>query len=294
MVVDLPSLLSIELGHFSLQGDEAAFSSYVKMKNLCSLKSLVSAGESFQYSRLAIFLGTPKLVTVRLPGSFQMLFYQKFANVSRSFPSLQSTRFYKESLNSFGTNIAILHIPDNTLNDVDYTVFDFSRYHRLEVLEIGNSCLTFVDKFRIDGLKHLKSLKIGENSFTRNKEGYGENSVRSFHLMNCDELELIEMGRFSFSDYGGLFELKNLPSLSSIKVGEIGRNSYNFYYSSFVIEDFPNLVSISLGDGTFQFSTATVINNLPNLTSIHLGSWALAGNSLVSSCSLVMKGDFAQ
>ena len=33
MVVDLPRLLSIELGHFSLQGDEAAFSSYVKMKS---------------------------------------------------------------------------------------------------------------------------------------------------------------------------------------------------------------------------------------------------------------------
>ena len=157
-------------------------------------------------------------------------------DVSRSFTSLQSTRFYKESLNSFGTNIAILHIPDNTLNDVDYTIFDFSRYHRLEVLEIGNSCLTFVDKFRIDGLKHLKSIKIGDNSCTKNKEGYGENATRSFSLMNCDELELIEIGRFSFSDYAGKFEVKNLPSLSSIKMGEIGRISYNFYYSSFVIE----------------------------------------------------------
>ena len=157
-------------------------------------------------------------------------------DVSRSFTSLQSTRFYKESLNSFGTNIAVLHIPDNTLNDDDYTVFDFSRYHRLEVLEIGNSCLTFVDKFRIDGLKHLKSLKIGINSFTKSKNSHGNDFSRSFSILNCVELESIEIGLFSFSDYGGGFELKDLPNLNSLKIGVQNSNSWNFYYASFSIE----------------------------------------------------------
>ena len=45
----------------------------------------------------------------------------------------------------------------------------------------------------------------------------------------------IEIDRYSFSDYGGGFELKNLPKLSTIKIGEIGSASDNFYYSSFVI-----------------------------------------------------------
>ena len=44
----------------------------------------------------------------------------------------------------------------------------------------------------------------------------------------------IEIGRDSFSDYGGGFELKNLPKLSTIKIGQIGSESHNF--SSFVIK----------------------------------------------------------
>ena len=90
--------------------------------------------------------------------------------------------------------------------------------------------------FKIDGLNELKSLKIGKNSFTMEKNSYGNDSNRSFSILNCIELESIEIGSYSFSDYGGGFELKNLPKLLTIKIGEIGVNSYNFYYCSFVIK----------------------------------------------------------
>ena len=74
------------------------------------------------------------------------------------------------------------------------------------------------------------------NSFTKEKNGeVAYNPNRSFVILNCDELESIEIGSFSFSDYGGGFELRNLPKLYSIKIGEIGSRSYNFFYSSFVI-----------------------------------------------------------
>ena len=53
--------------------------------------------------------------------------------------------------------------------------------------------------------------------------------------MNCDELKSIEIGSYSFSDYAGGFELKNLPKLSTIKIGEIRSASFNFCGSSFVI-----------------------------------------------------------
>ena len=93
----------------------------------------------------------------------------------------------------------------------------------------------------IDGLNHLKSMKIGMNSFTHLKSsnwdfGKANNTNRSFHILNCVKLESIEIGRYSFSDYGGGFELRNLPKLSTIKIGEIGFNSSNFYYSSFEIK----------------------------------------------------------
>ena len=59
--------------------------------------------------------------------------------------------------------------------------------------------------------------------------------------MNCGELESIEIGRYSFSDYGGGFELRNLPKLSTIKIGEVGYTSYNFYFSpSFVLDGMLN------------------------------------------------------
>ena len=107
-----------------------------------------------------------------------------------------------------------------------------------------------MDKFVIDGLNELKSLKIGSDSFT-NLKSYdrwdrekANNTNRSCGILNCVELESIEIGRFSFSDYGGGFELKNLPKLSTIKIGEIGIDSYNFYYSSFVIKGIIDMILI--------------------------------------------------
>ena len=97
----------------------------------------------------------------------------------------------------------------------------------------------------IDGLNELKWLKIGMNSFTKKKNSYGNNSSRLFSILNCIELESIEIGRYSFSDYGGEFELRNLPKLSTIKIGSIESDisesnnegwSANFCYSSFVIK----------------------------------------------------------
>ena len=99
-----------------------------------------------------------------------------------------------------------------------------------------------MNKFVIDGLNRLKSLKIGMNSFTKKKNSSGNDSSRSFSISNCAELESIEIGEYSFSDYGELFELKNLPKLSSIKIGDIGSDSYNFFGSSFVVKGIIDMV----------------------------------------------------
>ena len=87
----------------------------------------------------------------------------------------------------------------------------------------------------MDGLNRLITLKIGQNSFTQKKDSYGNDKSKSFHILNCESLESIEIDEFSFSDFGGQFELKNLPSLQSIQIGKIGSHSFNFYDSSFVI-----------------------------------------------------------
>ena len=138
-------------------------------------------------------------------------------------------------LESFDTAVTSVNIPNFSCNDNSYTVFDFSRFPLVESIEIGNDCFGSVKTFKIDGLNQLKTIKIGNKSFTQEKYWYGNDFSKSFHILNCESLEFIQIGQYSFSDYAGEFELKNLPQLQSIQIGTIGSYSNNFYHSSFVI-----------------------------------------------------------
>ena len=150
--------------------------------------------------------------------------------------------------------IKSISIPDWTCNDIDYTVFDFSRFTLVESIEIGDNCFASVKAFQIDGLNRLKSLKIGKNSFTQEKNSYGDDESKSFHVLNCESLESIQIGEDSFSDFGGEFEWKNLPQLQSIQIGKMGRYSNNFYYSSFVIRGIDVILNIVMN----RYSKSTI------------------------------------
>ena len=82
-------------------------------------------------------------------------------------------------------------------------------------------------------------------------------SSKSFHILNCESLESIQIGERSFSDFAGEFELKNLPQLQSIQIGTIGRKSYNFWHSSFVIRGIElilNIVMIRSSKSTINYN----------------------------------------
>ena len=145
------------------------------------------------------------------------------------------TTYSFEFIQSIDSSITSIIIPNWTCNDIDYTIFDFSRFSLVESIEIGNDCFASVKTFKIDGLNRLKTIKIGNNSFTQEEDDDGNDKSKSFHILNCESLESIEIGEFSFSDYAGEFELKNLPQLRSIQIGIIGSDSCNFYNSSLVI-----------------------------------------------------------
>ena len=98
----------------------------------------------------------------------------------------------------------------------------------------------------MNGFHCLKQVKIGKNSFTLvDSSDYNEdydkairdarNTYRSFHILNCELLESVEIGQCSFFDYAGQFELSNLPSLQFIDIGLNDGHSFNFCRSSFVI-----------------------------------------------------------
>ena len=55
-------------------------------------------------------------------------------------------------------------------------------------------------------------------------------------ITSCKELKSIEIGPYSFSDYGGEFEMKNLPSLQSITMGEVSLATYNFCNAEFTLQ----------------------------------------------------------
>ena len=152
--------------------------------------------------------------------------------------------YYFDFIQSIDSSITSIIIPNWTCNDIDYTIFDFSRFSLVESIEIGNDCFASVKTFKIDGLNRLKTIKIGINSFTQKKNDCGDEESKSFHILNCESLESIQIGKYSFSDFGGEFELKNLPQLLSIEIGVIKYYSYNFYYSSFVIRGINMIVNI--------------------------------------------------
>ena len=109
------------------------------------------------------------------------------------------------------------------------SIFHLSNLNSFQSLNIGNGCFAYSSLFEINGLQSLSMLSIGSNSFTSMKNGFGNDINKSFHILNCTKLESIEIGEYSFSDYGGQFELSNLPQLQSIQIGQSNSSSYNFY-----------------------------------------------------------------
>ena len=145
-------------------------------------------------------------------------------------------------LNEMDLKVTELVICSNSCNDLNE--LNLNKFEWLESIQIGGDCFGSVQTFQIDGLTRLKSLKIGNNSFTQEKNGYRNDSSKSFHILNCESLENIDIDRYSFSDFGGDFELKNLPQLKSIQIGVLGSSSFNFFYSSFVVRGIELILNI--------------------------------------------------
>ena len=151
------------------------------------------------------------------------------------------------NLNELDSSISNMNIPSWSFNnELNMIELNLNRFDNLESIEIGNDCFGSVQTFQIEGLNRLQRLKIGHNSFTQVKwndfENDGSDSIskclnesKSFHILNCESLRVIEIGRCSFADFGGEFELRNLDNLESIKIGEIGNGSMSFIWSSFNI-----------------------------------------------------------
>ena len=168
-------------------------------------------------------------------------------SIPRPTPAVAPTKINVSSsmtLSSVSLQMTDLTISSNCCNDLN--ALDLNRFEWLRSIEIGDDCFGSVQAFQIDGLKRLKTIKIGSNSFTQVKQAewdplsYSEAVSRciqskSFNISNCESLESIQFGEYSFVDFAGDFELSNLPQLQSIQIGSIGNRSWNFFCCSFMI-----------------------------------------------------------
>ena len=121
-------------------------------------------------------------------------------------------------------------IVDNGVSESGLTELDLTRFSQLKRLEIGDHCFSFVDELKLIGMNELESVVIGENSFMKNENSYG-NSNRHFYLKNCPKLKSLKIGYDSFSDYS-VCEIDNMDALEVIEMGDLDACSYVFAYGS--------------------------------------------------------------
>ena len=129
------------------------------------------------------------------------------------------------------SHIEELIVENNSCNGPEWTALDLGFISHLRLLEVGDGCFENVDEVKLIDSSKLERVVIGENCFTKQKDSYGWDSNRHFHLKNCERLRVLKMGRYSFSDYS-VCEIENVPSLEVIEMGELSEKSVNFFYAS--------------------------------------------------------------
>lgn len=64
-------------------------------------------------------------------------------------------------------------------------------------------------------------------------ESEARETDRYFGVLNCPQLSSIGISSYSFAEWDGEFELKNLPALESIQIGQRTYGiSYSFHHST--------------------------------------------------------------
>ena len=139
------------------------------------------------------------------------------------------------NLERIDSSVTVIDLESGICNNPNVPPFNFSRFANLESIRIGDDSFENMKEFRIQGLQNLISLKIGENSFTAEKKRHGDDPTRSFHVLDCPHLRSIIIGKYSFCDYSGEFEMKNLPALEELKIGDLNEDSWNFDYANLVL-----------------------------------------------------------
>ena len=180
----------------------------------------------------------PSLVNVTLPNAF--LYYDEWSVVNAgelaNHPNLiphtpTANVFNVNDLNALNSTVTEIIVENRCCRDPSFTVLDLTRFMSMRRIVIGDDAFIFVNEVKMIGMSELESVEIGMNSFTKEKNSWGDDPDRHFYLKNCPKLKSLKMGRYSFSDYT-VIELENVDALEVIEIGELNQESNNFYSAS--------------------------------------------------------------
>ncbi len=128
------------------------------------------------------------------------------------------------------SRIEELIVSDNSCNGREWSALDLSFMSHLRLLQVGKSCFENVKEVKLIGLRELERVVIGENSFTKKKNDYGNDPNRRFYLKDCERVRELKIGCFSFSDYV-VCEIENNKSLEVVEMGIVNGDGYNYWYA---------------------------------------------------------------
>ena len=185
----------------------------------------------------AEFVDLPSLVNCQFVDVFVSIHAVKVQNAGKMKEEMDvrkkpMTVSSVDDLENVSEGVGVLVIDSGCCNDSGLRELDFSRFHCLREVRVGDECFENVDEVKLIGLNRLESVVIGMNSFTKQKNDWPSyDPNRHFHVKNCERVRELKMGCCSFSDYS-VCEIENLPSLEVIEMGELNEGSWSFWYAS--------------------------------------------------------------
>ena len=117
------------------------------------------------------------------------------------------------------TQLEELVVSNECCSEEERTVFDFKLLPNLQKLKVGDKCFKHVTKVELVGMKQLKKVEIGEDSFS--PDSCWPPRKGCFRLKDCPLLRELTIGDSSFSYYS-VCEIESVPSLRVLEIGKRG------------------------------------------------------------------------
>ena len=191
-----------------------------------------------------------------------------------------TTLQFRGSISGALKDIRVIRVADNSCNDANFRVINFSEYPNLVEIRVGNQAFQNVKRVFISDLNFLKVIAIGNSSFAppmRNSVSL-DASNPDCHITKCRQLNQIDIGPGSFATFS-MLEIKYLPQLQILRIGRQNITNPCFcFVSHFALVNLPKLEEIELGGYSFIRCQTVILSGMPFLKRLFIGDNAMQGD----------------